>query len=116
MDEALRVMYGMVPDWAGFTPGHAKTLRLRALDTGHAWFVTLGRFTGTDPDSGTSYDEPAIHAAAADPGQPAGAEVRGDAADLDCWLWHRPALGRLRRTGDPDILAGFEAAISPGIN
>jgi len=116
VDEALRVMYGMMPDWARFTPDHAKTLRLRALDTGHTWFVTLGRFTGSDPDGGSSYEELNIQAAAADPGLPVGAEVSGDAADLDCWLWHRPSLERLQRTGDPGILADFEAAIGPGIN
>jgi len=105
-----------VPDWARFTPDHAKTLRLLAADTGHTWFVTLGRFTGTDPDSDTGYDEPDIQAAMADPGQPAGAEISGDAADLDCWLWHRPSLGQLQRGGAPGILAGFEAAIGPGID
>jgi len=116
VDEALRVMYGTVPDWATFTPDHAKTVRLRALDTGHTWFVTLGRFTGTEPGSGIGYDEPDIQAVAADSGRPASAEVTGGAADLDCWLWHRPALGHLQRTGDPAVVAGFEAAIEPGIN
>src|SRR5580700_8222264 len=76
-DEALRVMYGSVPDWATFTPDHARTARVRAADTGHTWLVTLGRFTGTDPASGTSYDEPDIQAAAADSGQPAGAQISG---------------------------------------
>ena len=52
----------------------------------------------------------------ADPGQPAGAEISGDAADLDCWLWHRPSLGHLQRSGDLGILDDFEAAIGPGIN
>lgn len=116
VDEALRVMYAGVPDWGAFTPDPARTVRLRALDTGHTWFVTLGTFTGTDPASGTSYDEPDIEPAADDAGRPAGAEITGDAADLDCWLWHRPSRGHLQRTGDPEVLAGFEAAIAPGIN
>jgi uncharacterized protein (TIGR03083 family) len=116
VDEALRVMYTGVPDWGTFTPDHSKTARLRALDTGDTWLVTLGRFTGTDPDSGTGYDEPDIQTAPADSGGRAGAEISGDAADLDCWLWHRPPLGPVQRTGNPEILAGFEAAIGPGIN
>lgn len=115
-DEALRVMYGSVPDWATFTPDHARTARVRAADTGHTWLVTLGRFTGTDPASGTSYDEPDIQAAAADSGQPAGAQISGSAADLDCWLWHRPPLGPVELTGDADVLRGFQSAIEPGIN
>jgi hypothetical protein len=77
--------------------------------------VTLGRFTGTDPDDGTSYDEADIHVADGDPGGAAGAEVAGDAADLDCWLWHRPPLQPVERSGDPEVLGGFESAIAPGI-
>lgn len=89
---------------------------MRAADTGHTWLVTLGRFTGTDPASGTSYDEPDIQAAAADSGQPAGAQISGSAADLDCWLWHRPPLGPVELTGDPDVLRDFQSSIEPGIN
>jgi uncharacterized protein (TIGR03083 family) len=116
VDEALRVMYTMVPDWATFTPDHTRTVRVRAADTGQTWLVTLGRFTGTDPGTGTSYDEPDIQTAAADSGRPAGAGISGSAADLDCWLWHRPPLGPVERTGDPEMLRGFEAAIEQGIN
>jgi uncharacterized protein (TIGR03083 family) len=115
VDEALRVMYGGLPGWGRFTPDDAKSLRLEATDTGDAWFVTLGRFTGTDP-GGTSYDEPDIHAAERDPGGPAAATVAGRAADLDCWLWHRPPVARIERSGDAEVLSGFESAIAPGIS
>ena len=67
VDEALRVMYGGAPPWGSFTPTGAGTLRLRASDTGDTWLVTTGRFTGTDPGDGTSYDEPDIHAAGTRP-------------------------------------------------
>jgi uncharacterized protein (TIGR03083 family) len=115
VDEALRVMYGGVPDWGTFTPDDERTLRLRATDTGDSWLVTLGRFTGTDSD-GTSYDEPDIHAADRDPGTQAAAQVTGTAADLDCWLWHRPPMAPVQRSGDHQVLSGFDAAIGPGIN
>ena len=115
VDEALRVMYGGLPGWGRFTPDDAKSLRLEATDTGDSWFVTLGRFTGTDP-GGTSYDEPDIHAAERDPGGPAAATVAGRAADLDCWLWHRPPVARIERSGDAEVLSGFESAIAPGIS
>jgi uncharacterized protein (TIGR03083 family) len=115
VDEALRVMYGGVPDWGAFTPdGPGRAVRLRATDTGASWLVMLGRFTGTDP-AGNSYDEPDIHPADADPGTEAAAEVAGAAADLDCWLWRRPSLGEVERSGDRKALDGFDAAISPGI-
>ena len=75
VDEALRIMYGGVPPWGSLAPDEGSTLRLRATDTGASWFVTLGRFTGTDARDGTSYDEPDIDAAPVDNGAPAAAEV-----------------------------------------
>ncbi len=116
VDEALRVMYGGVPPWGSFTPSGTGTLRLRASDTGNSWLVTIGCFTGTDPSDGTSYDEPDIHAADSDPGEPAAAEIVGTAADLDCWLWHRPGYTPVTPSGDPEVLARFQSAIAPGID
>lgn len=115
VDEALRVMYGAKPEWATFTPEPPRTVRLRATDTGDSWLVTLGRFTGTDPD-GVSNDEPDIHADDRDPGAEAAAGISGTAADLDCWLWHRPPATPVERTGDQQVLGGFDAAIAPGID
>jgi uncharacterized protein (TIGR03083 family) len=115
VDEALRVMYGALPAWGTFTPDRPRTVRLRATDTGDSWFVTLGRFTGTDPD-GVTCDEPDIHAEDPDPGSAAAAEVSGAAADLDCWLWHRPPLSPPALSGDLEVLRGFESAIAPGID
>jgi uncharacterized protein (TIGR03083 family) len=114
--EALSVMYGGLPDWGTFTPGSAGTVRLQATDTGGTWLVTLGRFTGTDPGDGNSYDEPDIHLADDDPGTQASAEVSGSAADLDCWLWHRPPLLPVQRSGDQRALSRLDATIAPGIN
>jgi uncharacterized protein (TIGR03083 family) len=116
IDEALRVMYGGLPSWATFTPDTAQTLRLRATDTGDSWFLTLGRFTGTDPGDGTVFDEPDAHAADRDPGTEAAAEVAGAAADLDCWLWHRPPDGPVELSGNRRVLDRYQAAIAPGIN
>jgi hypothetical protein len=109
-------MYGGCPHWGTFTPAPARTVRIRATDTGHSWLVTLGRFTGSDPDSGTSHDEPDIHAAETDPGEHAAAEISGAAADLDCWLWHRQPAGPVERSGDPGVLGDLDATIKPGIN
>jgi len=117
VDEALRVMYGgQVPDWGSFTPAGPQTVRLRATDTGGSWVVTAGRFTGTDPDDHTSYDEPCLHVAERDAAEPAAAQITGTAADLDCWLWHRPPLGLVERSGDEDVLGRFDSVIAPGVN
>ena len=116
VDEALRIMYGGLPPWGTFAPSGAGTLRLRASDTGNTWLVTLGRFTGTDPGNGKRYDEPDIHTVGTDPGDPADAEVVATAADLDCWLWHRPEYTPVTTSGDPEVLAHFESTIAPGID
>ena len=115
VDEVLRVMYGGVPEWGSFAPDESRTLRIQAADTSDTWLITLGRFTGTDPDDGTSYDEPDFHVTDSDSGQPTSALISGNAADLDCWLWHRPPVAPRGHAGNGDVLADFEAVIAPGI-
>ena len=117
VDEALRIMYGGdVPEWGRFAPDSARTLRLHAIDTGDSWVVTLGRFTGTDPGDQISYDETGIQVACSDPGGGTAASIGGSAADLDCWLWHRPPMAQIDRSGDQETLSRFDSVIAPGIN
>jgi uncharacterized protein (TIGR03083 family) len=116
VDEVLHVMYGGAPPWGEFTPAPDKTVRVRATDSGDSWLLTLGRFIGTDPDDGNEIDESDLRVAATDPGGPAAAELAGSAADLDLWLWHRPTVGEVERTGEETVLAALDAAIAPGIN
>jgi hypothetical protein len=49
-------------------------------------------------------------------GAEAAAVVRGTAADLDCWLWHRGTEGTVERAGDRAVLSRFESAIAPGVD
>jgi uncharacterized protein (TIGR03083 family) len=116
VDEVLRVIYGGAPPWGEFTPDPASTVRVRTTDTGGSWLLTLGHFTGTDPDDGVTHDGPDLRVAESDPGSVAAVELTGTAADVDCWLWHRPTLGEVVRSGDAQVLAAFDAAIAPGIN
>ena len=117
VDEALRVMYGGdAPAWGQFEPQGERTLRIRPTDTPQSWLVTLGQFSGTDPDDGKHYDQASIRVANTDPSVPATATISGSAADLDCWLWNRPTEGELDRAGDPGVLADFDALIAAGIN
>lgn len=113
VDEALRVMFAGLSEWAAFTPTPGRTLRVTATDTADTWLVALGTMTGSD--GGTSYDEPSIEVADADPGGEAAAGLSGTAADLDCWLWGRPPAGPVARTGDPGVLADFGAIVAGGI-
>lgn len=116
-DEALRIMYGGdLPSWGALTADGGRTLRMTAADTGRSWFVTLGRFSGTDSEDGKAYDQPGMHVAAAGRGSPAAAEISASAADLDCWLWGRPVLGAVDRSGDPEVLASLDALIADGIS
>jgi hypothetical protein len=54
--------------------------------------------------------------ASRDLGQVLAAAAPETPADLDCWLWHRPAVARVDRCGGTEVLSDFEAAIAPGIS
>lgn len=59
IDEVLRIMFASIPDWGTHTiDGAVGTVR--TTDTDRTWTIRLGRFVGTSPNTGTSYDEPTI--------------------------------------------------------
>lgn len=117
VDEALRIMYGGdKPPWGAFDADGTGQLRLLAEDTRDSWLVSLGRFTGTDPDDQRTYDQPGIDVADSDQGARVAATITGAAADLDCWLWGRPTQDAIERSGDPAVIDGFEAIIAEGIS
>ncbi len=97
--EALDVMHGGCPPWGTFAPDGTH-LRVEATDTGLVLPVALGRFTGTDPDSGEAVDEEDLSVRHADPQAPPAAVVRGRAEDLDAWAWNRRDDAGLTVTGD----------------
>jgi uncharacterized protein (TIGR03083 family) len=120
VDEVLRIMYAGSPPWGHFTPDPEQTVRIHATDTDRSWLVTLGHFVGTAPD-GTAHDGADLTVAGSDGGTSdtsgsASATVRGAGADLDCWLWHRPPMGRIERSGDPQVLERLGQAIAAGID
>lgn len=117
VDEALHVMFGGAPSWAQVELDRDATLLVSTTDTGRSWVATLGRLSGTSPDSGTTYtDEPLVETTDADTSTPAAATVAGPAADLDCWLWGRPTIGQLDRSGDEQVLTRFQRLVSEGID
>lgn len=115
VDEVLRIMYAGAPPWGRFTADPAQTVRVQTTDTDSSWLVTLGQFTGTE-DDGTVHDEPDLDVAVLDTGERTAATVSGTAADLDCWLWHRPPVGEIERAGDPQVLQRVDRTIAPGIS
>ncbi len=115
VDETLRVMFAGVPGWGHVEPKTGATIRVQATDAQQSWLVTLGRFTGTDPE-GVAHDLPDIVVADRDPGDAAAATVSGTAADLDCWLWGRPTAGALDRSGDEQVHARIQEIVGQGID
>lgn len=114
VDELLRVMWGL-PDggWATWLPSD-QVVRVSTSDTGHAWTVRLGRWTGTGPQSGRTFDE--VTALVLDHEEvEATATLHGTAVDLDLWLWNRAPHAVLERGGDPDAHAVLEEVLAQGV-
>ena len=116
--EVLAVMYGGCPPWGRWEPGEG-LVRVDATDTGEEFWVRFGIFSGTDPDSGTSYaDEEDFHVVPA----PDDAEVEpdvvvdGPAAALDLWLWSRGDDSAISVAGDEATYARFRAIVESPIN
>ena len=112
--ELLEVMVGGTPPWGRFV-GEGVHLRVDCTDTGDTTWVELGRFTGTSPSTGTSYDEPDI-GVVADPGTPPATVLAGTAGDLVTWLWRRGDDARITVDGDPDADRRFRAAVDHPID
>ncbi len=100
VDEVLVDYVGGYPDWGTFRP-EADTARLSCTDRPDHWFVQFGRFEGTSPNTGHSYDLDAF-IVTADISAP-DVTISGTAADLDLWLWGRIPLDRLAVSGDAEI-------------
>lgn len=114
VEEALAVMFGGCPPWGTFAPAEG-LLRVDVIDTDQQVWVRLGRFTGTDPDDGKSYDEDDI-AVVDDPGDEPDVVVAGAAGILDAWLWHRGDDAEIRVAGDREVHDRFRAIIDQPIN
>jgi uncharacterized protein (TIGR03083 family) len=113
--EALDVMFGGCPPWGSFEPSGAR-IDVRVTDTGLTVPVVLGRFTGTDPDSGKEYDVEDLSVRAADPATTADTIVTGGAGELDAWLWHRRGAEALSVEGDRDVFDRLVAVLAQPIN
>ena len=112
--EVLDVMYGGCPPWGTFTP-QGPGLQVVAEDTGLVVPVVLGRFTGTDPDTGEAVDSAELSVRAADPHATPAAVVRGRAEDLDAWAWHRRDDAALTLEGDRAALDRLRAVLAEPI-
>jgi len=100
VDEALRVMIDAsdLPDWSRFEPDG---LTARIEGGALAWAMRLGRFIGVSPNTGNSYDDPALQLTA--PTETPDTIIRGSGADLDLWVWGRGSAEPLEIEGDTAI-------------
>ncbi|HWM75334.1 MAG TPA: maleylpyruvate isomerase N-terminal domain-containing protein [Nocardioides sp.] len=113
VQECLAVMYGGCPPWGTFTPGEG-LLRFDLTDVEESVWVRLGRFTGTDPDDGKTYDEPDL-SVVSDPVADPDAVVAGAAGPMDAWLWHRGDAD-VTVTGNRAVYDRFAALVTSPIN
>ena len=114
VDEVLGVMYGEPPPWGVFKPDPDHVVRFVATDTGDEWTVTIGTFVGRSPGEGDEHESACLDWADADAVPTA--EVTGTAADLDCWLWRRPAVGEVTQSGSEQTLAKLADVMADGVS
>lgn len=112
IDEVLTVYVGGYPPWGAFDPS-ADVARIECVDRPEAWNVRFGRFSGTSPVTGTSYDLDSFITIAAELAPTA--VIRGSAADLDLWLWGRAALDRTGLSGDDSLAVRLRSICEEGM-
>jgi len=95
-----------LPDWSTFEE-QGQVIAVRLVAPERAWFAQPGRFHGTSPTSGTTYDEEAIRLVGA---QPVTTTVAGTGASLDRWLWGRGTIDDLSVEGDPVMATWIRTA------
>ncbi|GAB3875813.1 maleylpyruvate isomerase family mycothiol-dependent enzyme [Terrabacter terrigena] len=114
VDEALRIMRGYEPEPGLTHEPSGPAVTIATVDAMHSWTVTPVRVTGTD-DDGDAIDTQRFLVVDG-PDDAAAAEICGSAADLDCWLWNRPAEGEITRDGDAVALAAVDAVLGGSID
>jgi len=114
VDEALAIIADGTPGWGTFT-GAGCFVRVDLTDRGESVWVETGRFTGTDPESGETYDEDDIAAVPPRDTEP-DAVVAGPAATLDAWLWRRVTGAGIALTGDEAVVAHFRRCVDQAID
>ncbi len=113
VEHCVDVMWaGWLPAWATYEP--ITHVEIRSTDTAQSWLVEIGHWTGTGPESGTSFDEP--RALRGSPGATPTAVVSGTAEQLARWAWSRqPDEDAISVEGTDDGRAAVARLIAAGI-
>lgn len=109
VDEMLTVMVDGIPPWGSFHPD-AETLRLEADDFPRSWGLHFGRFRGTSPESGNTYDLDTA-ALETDPRR-SDCVVGGSSWELDRWLWGRADESAVRIDGRTVLASRLRSIIT----
>ncbi|MGH8945533.1 MAG: maleylpyruvate isomerase family mycothiol-dependent enzyme [Acidimicrobiia bacterium] len=106
IDELLRVMLGGMPAWGSFQPD-GLVVGVEATDAPGRWTLRLGRFQGTSPNSGKTYDFDAAEVGNGPEGTHA--LLGGEAWLLDRWLWGRAGDQSPSVAGDESLARRLRA-------
>ncbi len=104
--ELVDTMYGGEPPAWGSVQNLGGEVEIVLSDVDATLRVQPGRFVGTDPEDGQSYDE-GFFVVVREPAEPAAATVTGAAGDVDAWLWNRRDDTGITWTGDADARERF---------
>ena len=99
VDEIISVMLTGLPDWASFD-GTGQSICLSI--PGRSWSLEEGRFSGTSPATGNTYED-LLAFESAEPRPDIATSISGDAAAMDLWLWGRGPLEDLSVEGKPEL-------------
>lgn len=106
--EAMEWMFSRAPDWATVNMD-GPIGRLSTTDTGASWLVQVAHFSGEDNEGTSRSPKPIVKLLVE--GE-ASFELRGTAADLDCWIWNRPTIEPVAIAGDS---SAFAAVVRSGV-
>lgn len=109
VDEILTVMIDGIPPWGSFQPD-TETLRLEADDLPRSWGLHFGRFRGTSPVSGDTYDLDA--AVLKTDTERSDCVVRASSWDLDRWMWGRADESAVRIDGRTALASRLRSIIA----
>ena len=106
VDEIITTMLTGLPPWGSFA-GEGNLVCLSV--PGRSWNLQEGRFGGTSPNTGNTYDD-MLAFEVADPQADITTSISGGAAQMDLWLWGRGPLEDLTVDGAPDLAATLRQA------
>lgn len=115
VDEVLDVFYGGAPDWGHFAPDD-EIVQVRMTDVDADCWVHLGRFSGTHPERGETYEDEDDLRVVAEPDGEVDVVISGTAPDIVLWLWDRRDDAGIEFEGDKAVGDRFRSIVGQPLN